>query len=156
MRISDWSSDVCSSDLEEDGETGNSEEQIDPVIPARKGEGHMLRLREHVVKTHAIMKNDDGQSSQATKRIQFLQSRLRPWFRCHEDELSQTGYASRNAAAGIRPPIFLLDRQHRTDIPLAASILSALSHSDAAHQSGCNGGQAHQRTAQTNGSHQRT
>src|SRR3546814_9814382 len=89
MRISDWSSDVCSSDLEEDGETGNSEEQIDPVIPARKGEGHMLRLREHVVKTHAIMKNDDGQSSQATKRIQFLQSRLRPWFRCHEDELSQ-------------------------------------------------------------------
>src|SRR3546814_2972145 len=59
-------------------------EQIDPVIPARKGEGHMLRLREHVVKTHAIMKNDDGQSSQATKCIQFLQSRLRPWFRCHE------------------------------------------------------------------------
>src|SRR3546814_8966302 len=80
-----------------------------------KGEGHMLRLREHVVKTHAIMKNDDGQSSQATKRIQFLQSRLRPWFRCHEDELSQTGYDSRNAAAGKRPPIFLLDRQHSTD-----------------------------------------
>src|SRR3546814_7951879 len=98
MRISDWSSDVCSFR----SETGNSEEQIDPVIPARKGEGHMLRLREHVVKTHAIMKNDDGQSSQATKRIQFLQSRLRPWFRCHEDELSQTGYDSRNAAAGKR------------------------------------------------------
>src|SRR3546814_3122564 len=89
------------------------------------------------------MKNDDGQSSQATKRIQFLQSRLRPWFRCHEDELSQTGYDSRNAAAGKRPPIFLLDRQHRTAIPLAGSILSALSQSAAAQQSGCSGGTGH-------------
>src|SRR3546814_139446 len=193
MRISDWSSDVCSSYLiaklfhtksqeyrcpvsgiqacyagdgeigcclhliesEEDGETGNSEEQIDPVIPARKGEGHMLRLREHVVKTHAIMKNDDGQSSQATKRIQFLQSRLRPWFRCHEDELSQTGYDSRNAAAGKRPPIFLLDRQHRTAIPLAGSILSALSQSAAAQQSGCSGGTGHKGTAKQQGSPKR-
>src|SRR3546814_20958436 len=80
------------------------------------------------------MKNDDGQSSQATKRIQFLQSRLRPWFRCHEDELSQTGYDSRNDAAGKRSPIFLLDRQHRTAIPMAGSILSAQSQSAAAQQ----------------------
>src|SRR3546814_17127745 len=73
----------------------------------------------------------------------------------HEDELSQTGYDSRNAAAGKRPPIFLLDRQHRTAIPLAGSILSALSQSAAAQQSGCSGGTGHKGTAKQKGSPQR-
>src|SRR3546814_12889103 len=118
----------------------------------------MLRLREHVVKTHAIMKNDDGQSSQATKRIQFLQSRLRPWFRCHEDDLSQTGYDSRNAAAGKRTPIFLLERHHRTAIPLAGSNLSALSQSAADRQAACSGGTGQKGTDKQQGrlnTHQR-
>src|SRR3546814_20638165 len=49
----------------------------------------------------------------------------------------------------------LVDRQHETAIPLAGSILSALSQSAAAQQSGCSGGTGHKGTAKQTGSPQR-
>src|SRR3546814_5689777 len=58
MRISDWSSDVCSSDLVEPGEVGGEEAEVGQVWPRHACDGELLGLRladvQHPVRRRAV------------------------------------------------------------------------------------------------------
>src|SRR3546814_4927752 len=102
MRISDWSSDVCSSDLEGGG--GRGGEFIEPVIAA-EDQGIDPSLREHPGqdRSETLVRAADGLRSRTGRigqRSEQIEERRDPEFLARHGRMAQSRVARRRKAEG--------------------------------------------------------